>query len=79
MYLNIPHEKGLPSVLRKRLDKRTKKYISTDPLRDLAEVLLKDNLFKFSKKTFKQKRGTAFETKFAPPYSILYKIGRSTY
>ena len=49
------------------------KYISSDTFGDLAEVVLKNNIFKFGKKTLKQKRGTAIRTKFAPPYSILYK------
>ena len=71
LYPNIPHEEGL-SALRKRLDNRKEKYISTDTLCDLAEVVLKNNIFKFSKKIFKQKRGTAIGTKFAPPYSILF-------
>ena len=48
------------------------KYISSDTLCDLAEVVLKNNIFKFGKKTLKQKRGTAIGTKFAPPYSILF-------
>ena len=47
-------------------------YTASDTLRDLAEVALKNNIFKFSKKTLKQKRGTAIRTKFAPPYSILF-------
>ena len=38
----------------------------------LAEVVLKNNIFKFGEKALKQKRGTAIETKFAPPYSILF-------
>ena len=71
LYPNIPHEEGL-SALRKRLDNRKEKYISTDTLCDLAEVVLKNNIFKFSKKIFKEKRGTAIGTKFAPPYSILF-------
>ena len=48
------------------------KYISSDTLYDLAEVVLESNNFKFVKKTLKQKRGTAIGTKFAPPYSILF-------
>ena len=71
LYPNIPHEEGL-STLMKRLDNRMQKYISSDTLCDLAEVLLKNNTFKFGKKTLKQKRGTAIRTKFAPPYSILF-------
>ena len=71
LYPNILHEEGL-SVLRKRLDNRMEKYISSDTLCDLAEVVLINNIFKFGKKTLKQKRGTAIGTKFALPYSILF-------
>ena len=71
LYPNIPHEEGLPT-LRKRWDNRMEKYISSDTLCDLAEVVLKNSIFKFGKKTLKQKRGTAIGTKFALPYSILF-------
>ena len=67
LYPNIPNEKGL-SALRKRLDNPMEKYT----LCDLAEFVFKNNIFKFSKKTLKQKRGTAIEMKFVPPYSILF-------
>ena len=72
LYPNMPHEEGL-SALRKQLDNRMEKYISSDTLCDLAEVVLKNNIFKFGKKTLKQKRGTAIGTKFAPPSGILFK------
>ena len=39
---------------------------------DLAEVVLKINIFTFGKKILKQKQGTAIGTKFAPLYSILF-------
>ena len=39
---------------------------------DLAEVVLKINIFTFGKKILKQKRGTAIDTKFTPLYSILF-------
>ena len=42
--------------------------MSSDALCDIAEVVLKNNFFKFGKKTLKQKTGTAIGTKFAPPY-----------
>ena len=70
LYPNIPHEEGL-SALRKRLDNRMDKYISSDTLCDLAEVVLKNNTFKFGKKSSKQKRETTTGTKFEPLYSIL--------
>ena len=42
--------------------------MSSDALCDIAEVVLKNNFFKFGKKTLKQKTGTAIGTKLAPPY-----------
>ena len=54
LYPNIPHEEGL-SAPRKQLDNRMEKYISSDTLCDVAEVVLKNNIFKFGKKTPKQK------------------------
>ena len=33
---------------------------------------LKNNIFEFDEKTFKQKRGTAIRSKFAPLYAILF-------
>ena len=76
LYPNIPLEEGLPA-LRKRLDNlhgKMEKYISGGTLCDRAEVVLKNNIFKFCKKALKQKRGTACATKFAPPYSILFMV-----
>ena len=55
LYPNIPHEEGLPA-LRKRLDHRMENYISSDTLCDLAEVVLKNNIFKFGKKNIKVKK-----------------------
>ena len=40
LYLNIPHEEVL-SELRKRLDNRMEKYISSDTLCNLSELVLK--------------------------------------
>ena len=66
LYPNIPHEESLPA-LRKRLDNQMEKYISSDMICDLAEVVLKNNIFEFG-------RRTAIGTKFAPPYSILFMV-----
>ena len=71
LYPNIPHEEGL-SALRKRLESRKEKYVSTDTVIDLAEVVLRNNIFSFGKNTLKQKRGTATGTKLAPQNSILF-------
>ena len=71
LYPNIPPDEGL-SALRKRLNESDKKDVSTDTLVEFAELVLKNNIFNFNKRTLKQKRGTAIGTKFAPPYSILF-------
>ena len=71
LYPNIPHDEGL-SALRKRLNERDKKDVFTDTLVELAELVLKNNIFNFNERTLKQKRGTAIGTKFALPYSILF-------
>ena len=51
---------------------RDNKQISSGTLVELAEIVLKNNIFQFDEKTFKQLRGTAIGTKFAPPYAILF-------
>ena len=71
LYLNIAHSEGLTS-LRRVLELRDNKQISSDTVVELAEIVLKNNIFQFDKKTFKQVRGTAIGTKFAPPYAILF-------
>ena len=48
------------------------KQISSDTLIELAEVVLKNNIFEFDEKTFKQVRRTAIGKKFAPAYVILF-------
>ena len=71
LYPNIPHSEGLNSLGR-FLELRDNKQISSDTLIELVEIVLKNNLFQFDQKTFKQVRGTAIATKFAPPYAILF-------
>ena len=66
LYPNIPHSEGLNS-LRRFLELKDNKQISSDTLIELAEIVLKNNFFEFDQKTFKQVRGTAIGTKFAPP------------
>ena len=70
-YPNIPHSEGLSS-LRRFLELRDNKQISSDTLVELAEIVLKSNFFEFDQKTFKKVRGTAAGTKFAPPYATLF-------
>ena len=69
LYPNIPHEEGLAS-LRKFLDARMEKKVTTEALLELIEIVLK-NIFQFSS-TLKELRGTAIGIKFAPPYAIIF-------
>ena len=71
LYPNIPHEEGL-KALREALDTREDKTISTDSLIDLADCVLKNNVFEHNSRFFKQKRGTAIGTKMAPSYAIIF-------
>ena len=68
---NISHEEGL-ALLRKFLDARTKKKLTTKTSAELAEIVLLKSIFQFNEITLKQLRGTAFHTKFAPSYAILF-------
>ena len=71
LYPNIPHEKGLIAI-RKAPDTRKNKTISTDSLIELAEFVLKNNIFEHDRSVFKQLRGTATGTKITPPYAIIF-------
>ena len=71
LYPNIPHDEGLAAI-RNALDERQEKTISTDSLVELAELVLKNNIFEFNSRVYKQKQGTAIGTKMAPPYAILF-------
>ena len=71
LYPNIPHEDGL-AALKKVLEKREEKPISTNALLELTECVLKNNIFEHNESYFKQIQGTAIGTKMAPPYAILF-------
>ena len=71
LYPNIPHEDGL-CALRNVLEKRKHIEVSTDTLVELAECVLKNNIFEHDGRYYHQKQGTAIGTKMAPPYAILF-------
>ena len=58
--------------MRKALDEREDKTVSTDSLIELAECVLKNNIFEHNTSFYKQLRGSAIGTKMAPPYAILF-------
>ena len=71
LYPNITHSEGLTS-LQRFLKLRDNKQISCDTFIELAEIVLKNNIFEFDEKTFKSARGIAIGIKFAPPYADLF-------
>ena len=71
LYPNIPHEEWLIGI-RRALDTRKNKTLLTENLIELAECVLKNNIFEHNKSVFKQLGGTAIGTKMAPPYAIIF-------
>ena len=71
LYPNIQHDEGL-IAMRKALDLRKDKRISTESLIDFAECILKNIIFEHNLSFYKQLRGTAIGTKIAPPYAIIF-------
>ena len=71
LYPNISHDEGL-AFLKDFLDSGVDKQVTTDAFIELAEFVLKNSIFEFSDKTYKQIRGTAIGTKFVPPYAALF-------
>ena len=51
LYPNIPHGEGLASLYR-FWETRANKQMSSDTLAELAEIVLKNNIFEFDEKTF---------------------------
>ena len=71
LYPSISHKEGLEAI-RKELDMREVQTISTDSSILLAECVLTNNALEHNMRYFKQLQGTVIETKFAPPYAILF-------
>ena len=71
LYPNIRHDEGL-ITMRDALDLRKDKRNSTESLIELAEYVLKNNIFEHNLSFYKQLRGTAIGTKMAPPYAIVF-------
>ena len=68
---NIPHDEGLASV-KEFLGNGVEKQVTTDTMRELAELGLKSDNFEFNEKTCKQICRKAIDTKFAPSFAILF-------
>ena len=73
VYPIIPYDES-PAFPKNFLDIRVYKQVTRSTLTELAELVLKNSIFEFSDKTYKQIFGTATGTKFAPPYAILFMV-----
>ena len=71
LYPSIPNDNGL-EPLKKVLDNRENKKISTDDLTKMTELVLKNDYFEFNGKLKKQISGTAIRTKFTSPYACIF-------
>ena len=74
LYPHIPHEEGI-EIMKEFLNQRGVKDISTKRLRDLATIILKNNIFEIGEEVYHQLLGTAIGTKFAPTYANLFMAG----
>ena len=71
LYPSIPHKAGL-KALKNSLEKREKKHIPTEKLINMAEFVLKNNVFEFNGYVKQQVSKTAIGTKCAPTYACIY-------
>ena len=74
LYPHIPHDEGI-DTMRKFLNEREDRTVSTENLCKLAKIILKHNYFELGEKIFHQLLGTAIGTKFAPPYANIFMAG----
>ena len=65
LYPSTPPEQDL-ALIRKKLNNRENRKVTTDSSAELADTILKNNYLRFLDKIFKQKRGTSIETKPTP-------------
>ena len=71
LYPIISHYKGL-KVLPNQYDKFTDKTVLTEDIIKMSEFVLKNNLFEFNSKFYKQISRTEIGTEFAPPYACIF-------
>ena len=71
LYPSIPHNEGL-EILKKQYENYPNKKVSTEGIVKMTDLVLKNNLFEFDSKFYKQISGTAIGTKFAPPHACIF-------
>lgn len=71
LYLNIPQDEGTDASL-DMLTSTNNLPLPKEHLRQLFDFVLKENIFIFDDRTFKQIQGTAMGTKMAPSYANIF-------
>ena len=73
LYSNIPHELGLKAVKYwlEKYPEEMKNRFSKNFILEAIQLILENNTFSFNDQYYKQTKGTAMGTKFAPVYSTL--------
>ena len=71
LYPSIPHSESL-DILKKQYKNYPHKKVSTEDIGKMADFVLKNSLFEFDSKFYKQISGTAIGIKFAPPYACIF-------
>ena len=71
LYPSIPHKAGL-RALKKVLDRREEKKISTEDLIKMTEFVLNNNYCEFNGQVKHQISGTDIGNKFAPTYACIF-------
>ena len=70
LYPSIPHSEGL-GILKKQYENYPNKKVSTEDIVKMADFVLKNNLFEFDSKFYKQISGKATGTNFSPLYACI--------
>ena len=71
LYPSIPHSEGF-DIYKKQSENYPNKKVSTEDIVKMTDFVLKNNLFEFDSKFYKQISETAIGTKFAPPYACIF-------
>ena len=71
LYTNIPQDEGTEACL-DAIEAAEASHIPRNVLRQLFEIVLKCNVFRFGSQIYEQIQGTAMGTKIAPSYAYLF-------
>ena len=71
LYPSVPRTEAREAV-RRPLDEREERFISTDTMLDLMDLVLENNLFEFEDKRYLQQEGTAIGSRLGRNYACTY-------